>query len=44
MANKAKYFNLKNKYKILKENKAKRKQSLEMRRDSEEAKRMPVDI
>lgn len=39
MANKAKYFNTKNKYKMLRENKARKAASIAMRRASEDAKR-----
>lgn len=39
MANKAKFFNARNKYKMLKQNKKRREDSLAMRRASEEAKR-----
>lgn len=39
MANKAKYFNARNKYKILKENKARKEASIALRRASEAAKR-----
>lgn len=39
MANNAKYFNTKNKYKMLRQNKARKAQSIAIRRASEEAKR-----
>lgn len=42
MANKAKFFNARNKYKLLKENKLRRLESIARRRSSEEAKKAAV--